>query len=56
MRAVIYARVSTSTQNYQRQLDDLRDYASRRTNTVKESQDPGNKGCQNRRAYCNEPK
>lgn len=29
MRAVIYARVSTSTQDYQRQLDELRDYASR---------------------------
>ena len=29
MKAVIYARVSTSTQDYQRQLDELRDYASR---------------------------
>ena len=29
MRAVIYARVSTSTQDYQRQLDELREYASR---------------------------
>ena len=34
MRAVIYARVSTSTQDYQRQLDELRDYASRMGYTV----------------------
>lgn len=29
MRAVIYARVSTNTQDYQRQLDELREYATR---------------------------
>lgn len=29
MRAVIYARVSTNTQDYQRQLDELRAYAAR---------------------------
>lgn len=29
MKAVIYARVSTNTQDYQRQLDELRDYADR---------------------------
>ena len=29
MRAVIYARVSTSTQDYERQLDELRSYAAR---------------------------
>lgn len=29
MRAVIYARVSTNTQDYQRQLDELREYAAR---------------------------
>ncbi len=29
MRAVIYARVSTNTQDYQRQLYELRDYADR---------------------------
>lgn len=29
MNAVIYARVSTNAQDYQRQLDDLRDYAGR---------------------------
>lgn len=29
MKAVIYARVSTSSQDYQRQLDELRDYATR---------------------------
>lgn len=34
MRAVIYARVSTSTQDYQRQLDELREYATRMGYTV----------------------
>ena len=29
MRTVIYARVSTSTQDNQRQLDELREYATR---------------------------
>lgn len=29
MRAVIYARVSTNTQDYERQLDELRSYAAR---------------------------
>lgn len=29
MKAVIYARVSTNTQDYQRQLDELREYAAR---------------------------
>lgn len=29
MKAVIYARVSTNTQDYQRQLDELRSYAAR---------------------------
>lgn len=29
MRAVIYARESTNTQDYQRQLDELREYAAR---------------------------
>lgn len=34
MNVVIYARVSTSTQDYQRQLDELRDYATRMGYTV----------------------
>ena len=34
MKVVIYARVSTSTQDYQRQLEELRDYASRMGYTV----------------------
>ena len=34
MRAVIYARVSTNTQDYQRQLDELREYATRMGYTV----------------------
>ena len=29
MKVIIYARVSTSTQDYERQLDELRTYASR---------------------------
>ena len=46
MRAVIYARVSTSTQDYQRQLDDLRDYANRQSITIKETDEPGKDGVQ----------
>ena len=34
MKAVIYARVSTNTQDFQRQLDELRDYADRMGYTV----------------------
>lgn len=34
MKAVIYARVSTSSQDYQRQLDELRSYADRMEYTV----------------------
>lgn len=34
MRAVIYARVSTNTQDYERQLDELREYATRMGYTV----------------------
>lgn len=34
MKAVIYARVSTNSQDYQRQLDELRDYANRMGYTV----------------------
>ena len=41
MRAVIYARVRTSTQDYQGQPDNLRDYASRLANTIKEIDEPG---------------
>ena len=29
MKAIIYARVSTSTQDYERQLDELRSYSKR---------------------------
>lgn len=34
MKAVIYARVSTSSQDYQRQLDELRSYADRLEYTI----------------------
>lgn len=34
MKAVIYARVSTNTQDYERQLDELRSYAARMGYTV----------------------